>query len=227
MALLATIVLGYALYGHLPETILAWSEWVVGRWPLDRMAPLVFIAGAAAILAGALAAILVPLGLLLLGRILAFSVLPSFRAAMGVATKTPPWAGAMPGATLVNLVVHRNDRTTSFGLDSSLQRSVICKAREDTRHQLTSATLQPPLVSGSTSGDPEFLFEGEPGAKPRTRATAEQPNSERKATLAERTRRRLAPACIGATYRWLGDAERFNTARLACSELPLHFVSPC
>lgn len=212
LALLATIALGYALYGHLPEIILDWSDLVVGHWPLDRMAPLLFIAGAAAILAGAFAAIAMPLGILLLGRILAFSVLPSIRAAMGVATKAPPWAGAMPDATVVNLVVDDAVRTTSFGLGSTLRRRVISKARKDTLHHLTTTSLQPPLVRSNGSGRPDFHLEAERGAESLTCATDEQGESAREATTTEWTRNALAAAChlISAPYRWIGNSQKFG-----------------
>lgn len=126
-----------------------WLVQTLGRSFLAPFSPLLAFLAIAALALVAGLVVVVALGALAFGRVLADTVLPSAQAALGVATGVPPWVGAVPAgsADRVVTVPAIGLETTRFRIPPDVRQRAVDAAYEATLGQLDGRLTPPTPVA--------------------------------------------------------------------------------
>ncbi len=124
-----------------------WLVQTLGRSFVAPFSPLLAFLAVAALALVAGLVVVVALGALAFGRVLADTVLPSAQAALGVATGVAPWVGSVPdgSADRVVTVPAVGLQTTGFKIAPDVRQRAVDAAYESTLGQL-DGRLAPPVV---------------------------------------------------------------------------------
>ncbi|MBK8331330.1 MAG: patatin-like phospholipase family protein [Acidimicrobiaceae bacterium] len=155
----------------MPVGVRRFSTWLAG-WLPDWLYPVALVGTLSMVVLAAVVAIGLMAVLVLVGRLVADTLLPSMQALIGVPTSVAPWIG-LGDDSVVLRVPHIGLKTTDFAVTDAARLAAVKAAHQCVCAQLDDAT---------TSARLEALFSGVPGPaeqlrlEPSTAAPAVSPN---------------------------------------------------
>jgi predicted acylesterase/phospholipase RssA len=136
----------------LPVAVRGFSTWLAG-WMPDWLYPIALVGTLSMVVLAAVVAIGLIAVLVLVGRLVADTLIPSVQALIGVPTRVVPWIG-LGDDSVVLRVPHHGLATTDFAVTKEARDTAVAEATESVGAQLDDAT---------TSARLEALFSGVPG----------------------------------------------------------------
>jgi hypothetical protein len=121
----------------LPVAFRRYSTWLA-LWMPDALYPLALVGSLAVVVVAVLLAIAAIGGLILIGRLVAETVLPAAKAALGVPLDVAPWIG-MGGDSIVVRVPRTGLHAVDFDVDPVVRDTAIAAAYESVGRQLDAA----------------------------------------------------------------------------------------
>ncbi len=124
----------------LPIAVRRFSTWLAG-WVPDWLYPMALVGALSLVVLAAAVAIGLVAGLVLFGRLIADTVMPSIQALIGVPTNVAPWIGLGEDSVVLR-VPHVGLKTTQFDVDDATRQLAI-----DDAHTAVLAQLDEPLIT--------------------------------------------------------------------------------
>ena len=132
----------------LPVAFRRYSTWLA-LWMPDALYPLALVGSLAVVVVAVLLAIAAIGGLILVGRLVAETVLPAAKAALGVPLDVAPWIG-MGGDSIVVRVPREGLHAVDFDVDPVVRDTAIAAAYESVGRQLDAAGDRLDMTPGGT-----------------------------------------------------------------------------
>ncbi len=172
----------------------AWSADLLPDW-LDWLYPLLLVGSMSVVVLAVVVTILLVTALILFGRILADTLVPSFGALLGVPTEVAPWVG-LSNNSVVLRVPHAGLSTTGFQVEDKVRLAAVDEAHRQVKLQLDDATISgrlEALLSDTELEAPTYV----PGQRaPQSAEPPDRPHAVRLATT-------LAATALAGGLGWL------------------------
>jgi len=138
-----------------PVAFRRFSTWMA-LWIPDFLYPVAVIGSLSVLVVAMIVAIVAIAGMIVVGRLVADTVLPSLKAVLGVPLEVPPWTGLGEDSVVLR-VPHPGLHTVEFGVDLATRTAAIATARQSVGRQLDDEVVRARLDALFAGTDPVIV----------------------------------------------------------------------